>query len=76
MDIFAIAFSFLVVLWQIPDKSMLYEHLLLIDIATFVGLAYVVVTIGSPSLTLIMAKASIVITIMLHLSRWAWKLRH
>ena len=76
MDILAMSLSFLVLLWQIPDKSLLYHNLLLVDLVTFIGLAYVVVVVHSGSMTLVAAKASIVITVMLHISKWIWQLRH
>ena len=76
MDIVAMALSFLIIIWQCPDKRLLYHNLLLVDIITFIGLAYVVVVVHSGAITLVAAKASIVITIMLHLSKWIWELRH
>ena len=76
MDTLAMALSFLVILWQWPDRKLLYDNLILIDISTFLGLAYIVVVIHSGPIALVAAKASIVITIMLHLSKWFWKLRH
>ena len=76
MDVIAMALSFLVIIWQLPDKRLIFANLLFIDVATFVALAYVVITIRSGNMALVAAKASIVITIMLHLSKWIWGLRH
>ena len=76
MDTIAMALSFMIIIWQIPDKKLLFANLILIDMITFGALAYIVIVIHSGSMALIAAKASILITILLHLSKWAWKLRH